>query len=250
MAVLAGCQVKPPRNPNDPNQVGAAKQPQVIHDYIEQMSRDVIGPAVAANQITQPQGDQLMIQGAKDYLKTVHIKHTPPNVVWMLGKAYFDAHEWDRAAQLLEEALTADTSADRLVHDRVWLARCQAELGQVDDAIKTARSAFAAPPAWKWPILYAVYLEIVPAAERIKSADRIQLAHLVEDAIKQHAAATGTLEDPRTRSYVVTRNYHIAKAWSLVVQLYNAANRPDLARAAAAKATAQSQHAGKTSIPA
>jgi tetratricopeptide (TPR) repeat protein len=178
----------------------------------------------------------------------VNLKDTPPNLVWMVAEAYLTAHEWDRAQKLLQRALLFDNGPDRIVHDRIWLARCQAELGDVDGAIKTARSAFAAPPEWKWPILYAVYLEIVPAAERAKPSARIELAHLVEDAIKQHLAATGTLEDPHTRSYLVTRNYHVSQAWSLVAKLYAAANPPDMARSAAAEAKSKSRRANKPAI--
>ena len=237
-----GCQFNAARNPNDPNAVSAARQPIVISAYMKQMSEEVIGPAVSRDEITKEQGDQMMVEGAKAYLETVHLKNTPANLAWMLGEDYMAAHEWDRAEKLLKQALTVDSGPDRVVHDTVWLARCQAELGDVSDAIKTARSSFSAPPDWKWPILYAVYLEIVPAAERQKPSTRIELAHLVEDAIKQHEAATGSTDDPSRRDYLFARAFHISRAWGLVVKLYDAANRPDLARAAAAAATAKSQH--------
>lgn len=234
----AGCRVGQAKNPNDPNEVSAAAQPKVIDEYMTQMWSDVIRPARDAGQVTSEQGDQMMITGATEYLKTVHFKETPPAVAWLLAKSFIVAHEWDRAAKLLEVAIKTDSGPDRQVHDRIWLARCQAEQGQVDEAIKWARSAFDAPPEWKWPILYAVYLEIVPAAERVKPSARIELARLVEDAIKQHEAATGSLEDERTSAYVATRSHHISEAWALVVKLYQAANRPDLAREAAKKAIA------------
>jgi tetratricopeptide (TPR) repeat protein len=234
----AGCRVGQARNPNDPNEVSAEAQPKVIDAYITQMWSDVIRPARDAGQVTSEQGDQLMITGAKEYLDAVHFKETPPTVAWLLAKSFIAAHEWDRAEKLLETAVQTDKGPDRQVHDRIWIARCQAELGQVAEAIKSARSAFDAPPEWKWPILYAVYLEIVPAAERVKPSARIELAHLVEDAIKQHEAASGSLEDERTSAYVATRAHHISEAWNLVVNLYRAANRPDLARAAATKAIA------------
>ena len=240
---LVGCRVDPPFNPNDPNQVSADRQPLVIKAYMKQMSEDVIGPAVLARQITKDQGDQMMVDGAKDYLKTVHLKRTPPDAQWMLGEAFITAHEWARAEEFLTVAMQADSGPDRQVHDRVWLARCQAELGKVDEAIATARSSFVAPPEWKWPILYAVIYEIVPPAVRIKPEKRIELAHLVEDAIKQHEAAVGSLEDDRTSQYVATRNFHIAKAWQLVVELYTDAKRPDLAHAAAVRATDRSHKA-------
>ena len=243
--IAAGCQFRQIPNPNDPNTVPADRQPIVVDAYMKQMSDDVIGPA---KDITPEQGRQLMVQGAKDYLKTVHFKNTPPKLVWMVAEAYYTANEWGRARQLFEQALTADTTPDRKVNDTLKLARCQAELGDVDSAIRTARLAFQAPPEWKWPILYAVYLEIVPAAERIKPSARIELAHLVEDAIAQHEAATGTISDAVRRAWVVTRRFHIGEAWNLVEKLYNAANRPDLARAAATKAAAKLQHSRANAI--
>ncbi len=233
---LAGCQVQPARNPNDPNEVSADKQPDVIEAYMKQMSEDVIRPAVAAGQVTDAKGREMMVQGAKEYLKTVHIKDTPPSVAWKLGEAFMAAEEWQRAEGFIRTALQTDTTPDRLVHDRIWLARCEAELGIVDAAIKDARSSFVAPPPDKWPILYAVYLEIVPAAERAHPETRLELAKLVEDAIKQHRAAEGSFDDLRTRGFVIAREHHISLAWSLVVHLYEAAGRPELARAAAAKA--------------
>lgn len=250
VVTTAGCQFSAVRNPNDPNEVSADRQPIVVKAYMKQMSDDVISPAVASRRITDEQGKALMVQGAKDYLKTVHFKNTPPNVVWMVAEAYVTAHEWERAKPLVEAALKFDTDGDRRVNDILWLARCEAELGDVAIAMKTARDSFSAPPEWKWPILYAVIYEIVPAAERMKPRARIELAQLVKDAIKQHEAATGSIEDPVRRDWVALRDFHISRAWRLVVQLYNAANRPDLARAAATEATAKRPHAGTNAIQA
>jgi len=243
-----GCEFKPKFNPNDPNQVSADRQPVVIQAYFKQMSDDVIGPAVSAAQITREKGDQMMVEGAKDYLNTIHLKDTPPNLMWMLGDEFITAHDWKRAKTFLEQALKVDTGPDRLVHDRVWFARCQAELGEVDEAIKTARSAFEAPPYWKWPILYAVIYEIVPAAEREKPSARLALAQLVKDSIKQHEAASGTGSDVTRLDYLIRRQYHINRAWRLVEELYDAANRPDLARAAAVEAIGNSKHSSAKAI--
>lgn len=239
---VAGCQAPLIHNPNEANQVSPARQPDVVEAYMEQMAEDVIAPAVATAQITRERGDQLMVEGAKAYLDTVVFKDTPPEKVWLVAKAYMTAHEWDKAVPLVEQAIKVDTTGDRKVNDQLWLSRCHAELGHWMEAVKDARESFVAPPEWKWPILYAVQYEIVPACERDPKASRIELAHLVEDAIKQHEAATGSLDDSVRRSWIATRTYHLNKAWSLVIQLYTDAKRPDLARAAAQKATTNSQH--------
>jgi tetratricopeptide (TPR) repeat protein len=250
---LSGCHFRSEPNPNDPNQVSGDRQPFVIKDYMKQLS-DVVSTAVEANQITETQGVELTTEEARTFMHGIRLKRIPPNEEAIVAQGFITAHEWEKAKEHLDVALTVDSTANALVNDRLRYARCLANLGDVEGAIKWARLSFEAPPTSKWPILYGVYLEIVPPAIEENPADGLELAQLVKDAISQHeqAARDLTLKDDEMIAnedrWYDARPYHIEKAWDLVIKIYNDAKRPDLAKAAAASRAAVVKPSNTTQI--
>lgn len=232
VAGLSGCRLWQEPNPDDANQVSASRQPDLILRHMKHAS-DVVNDQVWRNKIDDATGRKLLLQDAQQYMNSIRLKNISANDAWKIAQAYLTAQQWDKAEHYLGIALQNPPDQDRRINDTLRFARCQAELGDVPAAIITVRSLFDAPPEWKWPILYAVYLEIVPAAAEKNPDMRIELAQLVRDAIHQHLLATGNARDPRFTNLIFARTHHVVKAWQLVDQLYADAKRPDLARAAA-----------------
>ncbi len=160
-------------------------------------------------------------------------KEIEDDKAWIYGDVYRDAKKWPQAMALYEQAVKAAKTEDRRVNDHLRLARAQAALGRVKEAAATARETFSAPAPEKAPILPAILYEVVPAG-RGKGADAA-LAQVLADAISQHMEVQ---IDPATeagQAFLSARTFHIQKAWTAVVSLYEAAGQRAEARKAMEK---------------
>ncbi|MFZ4508914.1 MAG: hypothetical protein ACOYON_14590, partial [Fimbriimonas sp.] len=105
-----------------------------------------------------------------------------------------------------------------------------ANLGKVKEGIARARTVFDVPPADKAPILPSLLYEFEPAA-RNKGQD-VEVAALLEDAIKQHRAVVVDETTEPGQAFLAARFAHIRKAWEAIDALLREAKRPDLVEAA------------------
>jgi tetratricopeptide (TPR) repeat protein len=152
---------------------------------------------------------------------------------WIYGDVYRDAKKWPQAKALYEQAVRAARTEDRRVNDHLRLSRAQAALGQVKEAAATARETFSAPAPEKAPILPAILYEVVPAG-RGKGADA-DLARVLADAISQHMEVQVDPASEAGQAFLSARTFHVQKAWTAVVSLYEAAGQRSEARKAMEK---------------
>jgi tetratricopeptide (TPR) repeat protein len=237
LAVLAaaGCKSSTLPNPNDPADVGTVSAEAMRRNL--RAVTDSLTVRFARHELSEAEYRRLVAKAAGELVESVDPNGVAPDQAWEYGEVLRDAHRWADAEKVLRMAVKYAVSTkneDRRVNDVLRLARVIAEQGRVEEAVKTARTAFNADPGGSAPILLAVYLEIVPAA-RNRGQD-LALAKLVEDAIAIHMR---TRVDPNTdagKAFLVARPYHVRNAWRLVSELYQAAGKPDRARESERKA--------------
>ncbi|MDR3688738.1 MAG: hypothetical protein P4L46_05105 [Fimbriimonas sp.] len=232
--LLAGCQTPSLPNPNDPNDVGPLSADN-IRAQLSSMS-DSLQMHVFRNEITDDQYHQLMQRAAEKLLKGYSADRLDPTNAWKYGEVLITAHMWPEAKDALQAAVDtakASHNEDRRVNDTLRLARVLAEMGQVETAIKTARSVFDVRPQDGAPILYAVSNEIVKSAQG-KGRD-LELAKLLEDAIAIHWRVQVDRSSNVGKAFLFARPLQVRRAWKTVAELYTKANRPDLAERAMAK---------------
>jgi tetratricopeptide (TPR) repeat protein len=217
-----------PSDPNDPRQAGILT-PEVLRRLIAGAS-DSLLERVRSGEITDAQYKDFLAKAAQEYLSKVPIDRIPPARAWEYGEIYITARRWPDARKALEIAVKAAKNEDRRVNDNLRLARVLAEMGEVEQAIKTARSVFDTNDNAAAPILPATLLEIVPAGAG-KGKDP-ELAALLEEAIK---CEMRTIVDPNSqpgKDFLLARPFHVRNAWKKIVELYQNVGLTDEARAA------------------
>lgn len=223
---LTGCKVGVPPDPNSPPP-GTAMRGAELRRNLKGAS-DMLNERVSSGEIDEAKAAELLQSYAEELAQTLDLGKVPPDEAWEYAEVYLTARKWAEAEQVLKLAVKSANSEDRRVNDTLRLARAQANQGRVEEAIATARTVFDAPPRETAPILPAVLFEIAPVA-RGKGHD-LELAKLIEDAIKLHER---TIVDPETeagRMFMYARPSHIRNAWLLIEKLYEDAGRPDQAR--------------------
>jgi tetratricopeptide (TPR) repeat protein len=226
---LSGCRT---RTLPDPNDVGYL-QPEVLRRNLKYASESLWDRHLKG-EITDAQFQALIAKAANELLGRVRIEQVPPSKAWEYAEVFRTAKRWKEAEKFYQIAVKAARDEDRFVNDSLHLAQVMCENGEVEAAIPIARSTFQSTPGAKAPILYGVLLEIVPAA-RNKGHD-LELASLLEGAIGQ---AEQTQVDPKSvpgQQYLLARPLKIRDAWITIVQLYLAANKPELAESARQRA--------------
>ena len=237
VAVLFGCQTSTLPNPNAPEDVGPLSADN-MKDQLGSIS-DSLQIHVWHQEITDKEYRELMQQAAEGLLKGYTADRIEPAKAWKYAEVLVTAHRWPDAKVALEIAVEwakRNHNEDRRVNDSLHLARVLSELGQVEEAIKLARTVFDVRPVDGAPILYGVLDEIVPAG-RGKGKD-LELARLVEDAI---AITQRVQVDPSSQSgqlFLRYRPERIRRGWFTAALLYDHSKRPDLADKARANAHA------------
>jgi hypothetical protein len=225
----AGCKAAHIPNPNDPVDVGPLS-PATVRRNLGAVT-DSLQQRLLNGEIDRTKYRELVEKAAGEIVEEADSSDIPPAQAWEYGEVLRDAHQWKLAEPVLRTAVEyakKTKNEDRRVNDSLRLATVLAREGKVDEAIKTAHSAFDAPPEDTAPILLGTYLELVPVA-RGKGHD-LELGHLVEEAIGIHLR---TKVDPATdsgRGFIAAKPYHVRKAWELAADLYAAAGRNELAR--------------------
>lgn len=234
---LTGCKTGHIRDPNNPADVGSIS-PQVLRQNLQSINESLVN-RLSRHEFDRRTYRQLVAQAARELSSQVKPESVKPEQAWQFGEVLKDAHLWAQAEPVLRVAVKYATDTkndDRRVNDTLRLAVVLAHEDKVPEALTTARLAFNAPPNQLAPVLLATYLELAPAAQG-KGHD-LELAKLVEDAIACH---NRTQVDPKSdagKIFVLSRPYHMGKAWMLVAALYSMAGKADLAAQAEQKAEA------------
>ena len=207
-----------PPDPNAPDEFGQRDieiiKKEISRFYLLVSSRERQG------QISRKTRERYFREFVRGRASHIKIDKIPPKSAWKYGEVFRAANMWPEAKRVYQIAVNvAPPDEDRRVNDTLRLAQCEAKMGDVPKAIGLARSTFDAPPGNKPPILFAVYLEVAPAAAG-KGHDT-ELARLIRGAVEQARAAEVVPTSSGGRDFLLTREYHINRALELAVSLEN-----------------------------
>lgn len=220
VAVLCiGCRTGQLPDPNDPGASGLMPAA-VLRRNLEYANR-MLEHRQELGEITPEQRKELLKRYANDQIEKIDLGKIPERQAWEYGMVFITAERWDLAKNMFEIAVKDPKSEDRRVNDVLRLARCEANLGDVPRAIELARSTFDVDDRGTAPILPAVLLEIVPAAQG-KGHDG-GLAALLVDAIQQHRRTIVDAKSDSGRAYMLAKPIHIRDAYILAIRLYERA---------------------------
>ena len=225
--IVSGCEFSSPPDPNEPREgrvLGATELRRNLTGTAE-----MIYERVMTGEIDDKKAQSLIQKYADELIQKVNIRAIPPKTAWEYGEVFLTAKRWEKAKEVLEIAVSNAKGEDRRVNDTLRLARAEAELGQVEEAIKTANSVMDTQPVSSAPILPAVLLEIVPAAEATSKGHEIELAKLLENAIGKHEKTIVDAESKPGRDFLYAKPAHIRNAWLQIEKLYSSVGRSDLA---------------------
>jgi len=235
LLAVAGCQVGTLPDPNDPADVGSLSADNLLGQY-DSVS-ELLQSRVASRQVTQEQSNELLRQASDSLLTGFNPDKADVAKLWRIADVMVSAKHWTDAKPVLEAAVEyakLKHNEDRRVNDSLSLARVFAEMGNVPEAIKIARSVFNVGPRDGAPILFATLYRVAPAG-RGKGHDP-ELAKLIEDAIEIALHVQVDTTSLPGEQFLMGRRHHIELAWQLVEDLYTDAQKPDLAEKARVKA--------------
>lgn len=216
---IAGCQTKSFPDPNDPA-IAGKEAPERLLANLRQMSEQA-NRRVARGELSEEDAEKIVSAKARELASGLDVKNIPVNHAWMYGDLYRSGRLWSKAERALGIAVKEAKSDDRRIVDTLRLAQSQAEQGKVKDAIASAEAVMMARPVDSAPILPAVLLEIVPAAER-REFDR-ELAGLLKKAINAHSRTIVDATSPPGKAFLLARSRHVDDAWGKVIELYRRA---------------------------
>lgn len=226
--VLAGCKSGKIPDPNDPADVGLMS-PQEVRRNLKAVA-DFLNVRVMTGDITDAEREKLIARRANELLKETDIAHIKGGSAWQYGEILIAARQWSMAKRVLLIAVQHPAREDRRVNDNLRLARCEAMLGEVPQAIARARSVFDTSKLDAAPILPAILLEIVPAG--LGKGHDVELGNLLMDAIPQHERV---YVDPKLgpgRDFLIAKPHHISHAYAEAIRIFANAGRPDLGKKA------------------
>lgn len=232
---LAGCKVESYPDPNDPQTAGERQADVILTALNEEYAS--LARRAERNEIDPAMVTPLLAEEARELADKIDASNITADNAFKFGQIYRTAEMWPQAQAQYEAAVqhAKETgNQDRLVNDRLQLARVLAHQGKVEEAIRIARESFEAPPGDKGAILPAVLYEIVPPA-RGHGKDS-ELGSLLQDAIAQHMLV---VVDPTTipgQAFAAAKPSHIRRAWDAAISLYVSADDEPKARAAIAEA--------------
>jgi len=233
LSCVVGCKTGPIADPNDPKEAGLLA-PEVIRRQLRGTS-DMLMERVDKGEITNDEFKALIAKRANELLDDLPMNKIDPSRAWEYGEVFRTAQKWPQAKQTLQIAVDyaiKTNNEDRRINDLLRLAHCEAKLGEIDEAIKTAGRAMDATPTGSAPILPAVLLEIVPAAQGQKHDP--QLATLLKTAIDKEMKTIVDASMDAGKAFLYARPHHVHSAWDKVIELYSKAGMTAEARTAVA----------------
>lgn len=227
----------------DPNNIDAKTMVRgdILLRNVGELSQ-MLDQRVGRGEINEEQRGRILEREVKKMVAKVDPTKVTNREAWQFGDVYRLGGQWETALELYKRAVDSAKTNDRKVNDSLRLARAQAHLGKVDDAIRTCRSVFNVDPKDKAPILMAVLYEVVPEAAG-KGKD-LELARLLEDSIKQHKETLVNVTEEGGRAFLRARPVHVHTAWMRVAQFYQGLKMDKEAREAVVKDEADRQRSG------
>ncbi len=214
-----------PPDPNEPDQDG-----QIPIDILEGDVRRMyqrVALQKHRKRLNQAEADGIFLEFVRERARGINLALVSSKQAYRFGEILRTARMWPEAKRAFERAVSvAGQNQDRRVNDTLRLAHCEAELGNVRAAVQLTVSTFDAPPGNKPPILLAVLLEIVPAAEKNGGNPAI-LAGLLMQSVEQHLRAEVVADSTAGRAFFSARPYHVRNACEKAIELYTKAGRTE-----------------------
>lgn len=213
-----------PPDPNDPAEA-ASRHPEVLQRNLKWAS-DFVNERVALGEIDAAQGQRLLVGYAAKIADAIDLSQVADGDAWRYGDVYRTAERWELADKAFQTAARfAENSGnnDRWVNDTLHWAEAKAHLGQLDEAIRLAKTTFRVPPHDKAPILMAILYEIVPAG--LGKGQDGALADLLMDAIDQHHLVVVDIQTEAGAAFYGAKGHHLEQAWRKVFEILEAAGR-------------------------
>ena len=202
-------------DPNDP--LSSTMSADVLAKNLTAAS-DFVNERSMRGEISTDEGRELLSEYAKNLTSAIDLKDIDKANAWRYGDLFRTGRQWKMGKAAYQLAVSKPATEDRRVNDTLRLAQCMAELGEVSEAIETARKVFDAEPKQSAPIPPAVLLEIAPPA-RGKGFDR-ELAQLLVDASEKHLTVVVDPKKAEAVAFKYAQPHHIKNAMKLAAKLY------------------------------
>lgn len=238
--LVIGCQSGTLPDPNVPDTKTMVRGDIILRN-VGELSQ-MLDQRVGRGEIDQVQREKILEREVKKMVEKVEVSKIIDKEAWQFGDVYRLGGQWDIALDLYDRAVKSAKTNDRKINDTLRLARAQAHLGKVDEAITSCRSVFGVDAKDKAPILMAILYEVVP--EGAGKGKDLELARLLEDSIKQHKETIVNVTDEGGRAFLRARPIHIHSAWMRVAQFYQGLKMDKEAREAVVKDEADRQMSG------
>jgi hypothetical protein len=212
--ILVGCGQYP--DPNNLEAVSPESRAEIANKRLESAGA-TLQFKVEQNEISDQRRNQLIRELAEDMLKKVDPKAVPDSDQWMYAALLRVTDRWPDAESALRIAVKVAPDEDRRVNDSLKLAQAMAKNKNVTEALVIANSVMNAADADAAPILPAVLLEIVPAAQG-QGHDK-EFAELLVKAIECHKRVKVDLTSDAGKSFVIASRYHIHRAQAKIEEL-------------------------------
>ena len=205
-------------DPNDIKSANPEDRPQIAYKTM-QSAVEILNYHVIKGDIDDKRRLELIEEEANRLLGYIDPAAVTPANAWMYADLLRTTKRWNVLVPLLEKAVKSAATVDRKVNDSLRLAQALAEMNNVPEAIKVARSVFDVAPDQLAPILPATLYEIVPAA--LHKGHDPELATLLQDAVACHERVK---VDPKTddgKLFLIARNHHLSRARAKILELSN-----------------------------
>lgn len=219
VALLVGCGQYP--DPNDVSAIRPEERAAIAYKRLESAG-STLEFKVQANEISDVRRTELIHEFAEDMLKKIDPKVVPDLDQWMYAALLRVTDRWIDAEAALKIAVKVAPDEDRRVNDSLKLSQAQAKNKEVVDAISTATSVLNAADADAAPILPAILLEVVPAAQG--QGHDTELAGLLEKAIECHQRVKVDTSSEAGKSFRIASRYHINRARMKINELIGSKN--------------------------
>ena len=237
---LCGCHFGTLPDPNDTARTNP--DPEIMQRNIAAATA-MLDLRIARGEITPAERKSRLDVMLNELANKIDPETVPNRTAYRYADILRQAGEWKSAEVLYQRAVEHAATDDRRVNDTLQLARVEAHLGKVTEAIELVRSTFDVRPTDKGPILMSALYEIAPEAKG-KGKDA-EIAGLLEECIAQHLL---TEIDPNLetgKAFVAALPKHIENAWSEIARLYRSAGREDLMKEAINRQDKQSKGLGR-----
>lgn len=218
-------------DPNDRNEMGRLKPDEVLHNL--RGASDALEYHRVQGHISPAMESQMISARAKELLKDIDFKNPEPGRQYEYAQILITARKWSEAVPFLQATIKQPADKEQRILSTLQLARCDAHLGKVDEAISLTRSLFTVEPQDAAPTLNAVLFEISPPA--LGRGKDIEVAALMRAAVGESMRTSVDTRTPGGQAFLAARPHLIQQTYIAVTRIYRINGREDLREQAVAE---------------